>query len=211
MGGFWCFCILTSEVGNFLNWGLKWVLLYFASFVYIWMRFHLHKYHKCVWYTDVSLKNYLTCSKCDIVRSKILCHIHNNNFNFSFDWWWLLVELKHVALKPCSVQKELSCVGLLLLTWEQKHLNNSKQSTRSELNGDYKVTDISLHWACSLPVLFLRWDLYCPGNVQMHIQTKGISPLKTKRILSNIKTQGGLRSKHSPPQFKEPIIWWRVR
>jgi hypothetical protein len=33
-----------------------------------------------------------------------------------------------------------------------------------------------------------------------------VNPLKTKRILSNIKTQGVPRSKHSPPQFKKPII-----
>jgi hypothetical protein len=33
-----------------------------------------------------------------------------------------------------------------------------------------------------------------------------INPLKTKRILSNIMTQGIPRSKHSPPQFKKPII-----
>jgi hypothetical protein len=30
-----------------------------------------------------------------------------------------------------------------------------------------------------------------------------INPLKTKRILYNIKTQGVPRSKHSPPQFKK--------
>jgi hypothetical protein len=35
---------------------------------------------------------------------------------------------------------------------------------------------------------------------------KHINPLKTKRILSSIKTQGVPRSKHSPPQFKKPII-----
>jgi hypothetical protein len=34
----------------------------------------------------------------------------------------------------------------------------------------------------------------------------GINPLKTERILFNIKTQGGPSSKHSPPPFKEPII-----
>jgi hypothetical protein len=33
-----------------------------------------------------------------------------------------------------------------------------------------------------------------------------INPLKTKCILSNIKTQGILHSKLSPPQFKKPII-----
>jgi hypothetical protein len=33
-----------------------------------------------------------------------------------------------------------------------------------------------------------------------------INPLKMKRILSNIKTQGVPRSKHPPPQFKKPII-----
>jgi hypothetical protein len=31
-----------------------------------------------------------------------------------------------------------------------------------------------------------------------------INPLKTKRGLSNIKTQGVPRSKHPPPQFKKP-------
>jgi hypothetical protein len=38
-----------------------------------------------------------------------------------------------------------------------------------------------------------------------------INPLKTKHILSNIKTQGVPHSQHSPPQFEKPIIWWRVR
>jgi hypothetical protein len=33
-----------------------------------------------------------------------------------------------------------------------------------------------------------------------------INPLKTKRILSKIKTRGVPRSKHSPPQFKKQII-----
>jgi hypothetical protein len=34
-----------------------------------------------------------------------------------------------------------------------------------------------------------------------------INPLKTKRILYNIKTQSVPHSKNSTPQFKKPIIW----
>jgi hypothetical protein len=37
-----------------------------------------------------------------------------------------------------------------------------------------------------------------------------INPFKMKFILSNTKTQCIPRSKHSPPQFKKPIIWWCV-
>jgi hypothetical protein len=84
----------------------------------IWFRSHLHKYHKL---KPVSVKNYVICSKCDRIRSKILlCNLHSGHFSALLAWSWLLVDPKHVALKPCSMQKELSCDGRLLSTWEQK-------------------------------------------------------------------------------------------
>jgi hypothetical protein len=46
-------------------------------------------------------------------------------------------------------------------------------------------------------------------NDSCQLLNVGIKPLKTKRILSNVKTQGLPRRKHFPPQFKKSIIWWR--
>jgi hypothetical protein len=43
-------------------------------------------------------------------------------------------------------------------------------------------------------------------NHKSHIDWLGINPLKTKHILSDTKPEGVPRSKHSPPQFKKPII-----